>query len=202
MNWGALLSAIGVLIAALSGILYIRTILKGQTKPSRVSWGGWTLVGVLGLLSSREGGAGIGLLVAVVITAVVAVTFVLSLNPKYGKPGGETLDYAAGGVAAVALLTKPLINYSPAIGATIAILADVVFLWPTLRSSWRHPEYEALYPWVIGTIALLLGAISLGKYNFSSAAYPIYIFLADLSVVVELALRGGINNRAKKLKRV
>jgi hypothetical protein len=198
MNWQNALSLIGALIAIGAGMLYVRTILSGETKPHRVTWGGWTLVGVLGLTSSAEGGAGPGLLVTGAFVLVIAIVFALSLVHKYGKPGGSPLEYMAGAAAALALLSQLFINYSPAVGATIAVAADIVFLWPTLKAAWLQPDTEALHPWVIGSIAELLGVMALGNYSYAASAYSFYILAGNLAVVAALAIRQPRHKPAKK----
>lgn len=198
MGWRIIVSVVGVIIAAYSAIVYIRTILDGESKPLRVTWAGWTLVGLLGLLSSVRGGAGIGLLVTASFTLEVAVIFALSCFPGFGKPGAAKLDYVAGTVAAVALLTQLFVQYSPNVGQTIAIVADLVFLWPTIREAWFHPEYEAVIPWALGVIAILLGIVALGNYSYAAAGYTIYIFFGDLAVTFALIFTSHLKPVKKK----
>jgi hypothetical protein len=188
MDMQGIFSLCGSVIAVFAAALYIRSILKGETRPHRVTWGGWTLVGLLGLVSSREGGAGVGLVVTAVFVVTVALVFLLSLSPKYGKPGGQKIDLIAGAIAGLVLLSQLIIDYSPAIGATVAVLADIVFLWPTVRESWSHPEHEALHPWVIGALAEALGVMALGNYSFASSAYSVYILCGNMIVIGALLL--------------
>lgn len=200
MNWQLALSILGVLIESLGIILYIRTIISGESKPHRITWGGWTLVGILGLLSSLEGGAGIGLVVTLTFTIGVFAIFCFSLLPKYGKPGGTRAELVAGMIAALALLTKLFVDYPPGLGATIAILADLVFLWPTLKASWYQPDTEALHPWAIGAVAAVLGVIALGTYTYGAAGYSVYILLGNLAIITALLIRKP--QRQKKPKKL
>ena len=184
--WRDLISAIGTLIAIYTYWAYIKTILAGESKPHRVTWAGWTLVGLLGIVSSIRGGAGVGLVVTATFALGVAVIFILSCFPGYGKPGGTKLDLLAGVVAAAALLTQLFVDYSPNVGQTLAVAADVVFLWPTVREAWRHPEFEAARPWIIGASGEALGIAALGNYSYGSAAYSVYLLIGNLLVIVAL----------------
>ncbi len=188
-HWQAVLAAIGALIATAAGVTYIHSIIWGPTRPLRVTWGGWSLVGLLGVVSSFQGGAGIGLIATLLFVALVVITFVLSLNPKYGKPGGTKLDFLMGLVAGVVLLTQITVRYSPAVGASVALVADLVFFWPTLREAWRQPELEALRPWAIGLAAEGLGLIALGNYSYASAAYPTYVLFGNVAVIGVLIIQ-------------
>lgn len=200
-HWQETLAILGVLVASFSSILYIRTILSGESKPHRVTWGGWTLVGTLGILSSWQGGAGIGLIVALAFAVGVAAIFALSLFPKYGKPGGNRLEYIAGAIAAVGILTQLFINYSPVVGATIAVLADLVFLWPTLKAAWVQPDTEALYPWVIGAFGEALGIAALGNYSYAASVYSIYVLLGNAAVITALLIQKPKHHKTAKKKR-
>jgi hypothetical protein len=144
------------------------------------------LVGILGLVSSWEGGAGIGLIATLPFVVLVFVVFLLSLNPKYGKPGGSKFDYAMGVIAGLALITQLSVKYSPVVGASVAVIADLAFLWPTIREAWRRPELEALQPWIIGAAAEALSIIALGNYSYASAAYPAYLLIGNLAVIIAL----------------
>lgn len=182
-----ILSVLGAITALGAGSGYIWSIVNGHTRPSRVTWGGWSLVGVLGLVSSTEGGAGIGLIVAATLTVLVVITFALSL--KYGKKGGNQLDYLLGVVAAAALLLRLAVDYSPSIAATIAVIADFIFLWPTLKGAWFQPYTEPLWPWAAGVLAVALGIAALGNYSYAASAYSIYILIADSLVMGALIIK-------------
>jgi len=189
MDWQLAVTILGVLTGALGFALYIRSILSGETKPHRVTWGGWTFVGILGVLSSHEAGAGVGLLVSAAFAVGVAIVFCLSLIPKYGKPGGTRAELIAGIIAALALVTQLFIDYPPSLGATIAIAADIVFLWPTLKAAWNQPETEALFPWGINLLSVMLGILALGNYSYPAAGYSIYLLLGDAAVFSALLIQ-------------
>ncbi len=193
MGWQPILAVLGALAAIFAGVIYINSIVRGPTRPLKVTWGGWSLVGVLGLISSIQGGAGVGIIATLPFVVLVIITFILSLNPKYGKPGGRQVDYIFGVIAGIVLLTQILFKYSPVVGATVAVAADLVFLWPTLRESWSHPEYESIMPWIIGAEAEILGIITLGNFSYASAAYPVYVLFGNLAVISIL-----VNRRAKE----
>jgi len=101
MSAGAVLGLSGAGIVAVSAVYYAVDVLRGGTRPQRTSWGVWALVGILGVASSDAGGAGPGMYAAAVDAVACAATFVLSLVPRYGKPGARRLDPYLG-LAAVA----------------------------------------------------------------------------------------------------
>jgi hypothetical protein len=185
----SLLSIFGTAVALYSGALYLWSIVRGPTRPHRVTWGGWTLAGILGLWASYEGGAGIGLLVTATFVIIVTLTFGLSLLPRYGVNGGSRYDYIAGGLAASGIIAWRIFDFSPETAATIAVVADAVFLWFTLHKAWQEPETEAIQPWVLGTVALLLGVVSLGDYGYAAAAFSVYILIGNILIVNALLIQ-------------
>lgn len=184
-----ILSILGSIIAVGAYFSYIWSIVRGQTRPHRVTWGVWAIAGILGLWASLDGGAGIGLLVTTTLVAFIAVIFLLSLVPKYGKPGGEPSDKWVGLAAIVAIIVWRIVHFSPSIAATIAIVADASVLWLTMREAWRQPETEALWPWVAGAVAEALGVLTLGHYNYAAAAYTVYILIGNLLIIDILLIR-------------
>lgn len=192
-----ILGAIGAIIAGLSGIYYILTILKGQTRPHRVTWFGWSLAAVLGAWSAIVGGAGAGAWVAVTFAVTLSATFILSLVPKYGKPGGERGDWLVGIIAAIGIVLWQVADLPAWSAATLAVAADLWFAWLTLRESWRQPETEALGPWVAGTVACALGVVSLETYNYTAVLYPVYILVANCAIVGVLIIRKPKKEHAK-----
>ena len=95
------LGVLGALIIALAAIYYVWDIARGDTRPHRVSWGAWTVIGVLGYGTATEGGAGPGAYAAGIYLIAQFVTFGLSLLPCYGKPGGRWYDRPLGAARVV-----------------------------------------------------------------------------------------------------
>src|SRR5438105_2836867 len=123
-------SLVGTVIALVGGSSYVWSIIKGRTKPHRISWGVWMLAGILGIWASHDGGAGAGLLVTATFAVIVTVTFALSLFPRYGKPGSQRSDWLVGLLAIVGLLAWRILHFTPAWAATLAVAADAMALWP------------------------------------------------------------------------
>lgn len=190
------LSIIGSVVAIYAASSYVRSILSGESKPHRVTWAGWTLAGVLGFSASFAGGARAGLLVTGAIVVLNGIVFVISLSPKYGKPGGRKTDYIFGVVAVCGLLAWRFLHFSPGVAATIAVVSDGVFWWFTFREAWLRPDLEKPKPWIFGTVAAAIGFITLGNYSWAAAAYPGYILVSNAAIVSALLVQNQ-KRRAK-----
>jgi hypothetical protein len=179
----------GAFVALIGAAGYLKSILFGSTRPHRVSWGVWCLIALLGFFASESGGAGPALYVVGAFVAIMVVVFLLTLSPRYGKPGGEWYDPWLGVAAIVTLVVWRLLNLPAALAASVAVAADCFALWPTLRESWRQPETEATWPWVAGTLAFLLGVLAVENRNFAAMAYPAYLLGSNCLIAGALLIR-------------
>lgn len=195
----SLIGLIGALLFVPSTLYYLFTIVKGTTRPHPITWGVWSLIGILGVSATLEGGAGAGAYSAIAALVVQLLVFVISLNKKYGKPGREWYDFPLGAVAVIGILAWHFGNLSGAQAIIIAISADALVLWFTLRESWRDPESESFLAWASGSIAFFLGLLALESYTFEAAAYPVYLFVGNS--LITSALAANVLGLKKKKKR-
>jgi hypothetical protein len=183
-----LLGFIGALIIAISALYYFVDILRGRTRPQRTSWAVWATVGVLGFGVTDEGGAGPGAWAAGVDAVACAVTFMLSLHPRYGKSGGRRIDPL---LAVIGLLGVALWRWGPLSmngAALCAVGCEIPALWPTLREAWRRPEQESLLSWSVDVFGHALALTAVAKVSLAALAYPVYAVSATLAVSAVLSL--------------
>ncbi len=201
---------LGIISASLFApvtVYYVYTIIKGSTRPHPISWGVWSLIGVLGVGATLEGGAGTGAYASIAALVVTTIVFIISLNKKYGKKGGEWYDYPLGFLAIGGILAWHFGNLSGVQAVTLAVAADATVIWFTLRESWRHPETESFLAWFAGAIAFFIGTLALESYSYEAAAYPIYLFLGNSLITSALAanalgLQVGKQRSRKKRERL
>lgn len=183
------LAIAGTILVLAASFYYVADILRGGTKPHRVSWGVWALIGLLGVGSALEGGAGIGAAVAVMYLVAQVLVFGLSLFPKYGKSGGSNFDYVLGLLAVATILFWRFGSLSVTIAAGVAITADVIASWPTLREGWRQPWTESTLAWGVSAIGAGLSLTALESWSFAAVAYPVYLFVMVATMATILLLR-------------
>lgn len=178
MSTGAVLGLTGAAIVAVSAVYYAVDVLRGGTRPQRTSWGVWALVGVLGVASSDAGGAGPGMYAAAVDAVACAATFLLSLLPRYGKPGGRRLDPALGLVAVLGVALWQFGPLTDAGAAICAVTCDAVAFWPTLREGRRRPDLESRLSWTADIAGTALCLAAVGTASVAALVYPIYLVAA------------------------
>ncbi|HEY1370541.1 MAG TPA: hypothetical protein VGF23_25650 [Gaiellaceae bacterium] len=191
------LGILGALVASAGSLAYLYSIAFGETRPHRISWGVWTLIGVLGVGSALDGGAGAGAYAAGVYLLCQALVFALSLG-RFGKAGAGRYDLALGAVAVAAIVIWQVGHLPPGAAATTAVAADGVALWFTLRSAYRDPRGESLIGWALDVPAAALGVAAIAQYSYAATLYPTYLVLASSLVLAVLAVSACQGRRARR----
>jgi len=185
----AMLGLFGALIVACSAVYYAVDVLRGTTRPQRTSWGVWALVGLLGFSSADAGGAGPGAYAAGVDAIACALTFLISLHPRRGKPGGRRLDLVLGVVAVGGVVLWRAGPLDDTGAATLAVSCEAIALWPTLREGWRQPGLESLMSWAADIAGNGLCIAAVATVSVASLAFPLYLLGAAVAMTAILVIR-------------
>ena len=174
----ALLSAILIIVAAPP---YIIDTVKGKTKPQRVTWLIFSVLGLIAFFSQLSLGATWSLVFLGFDTSASILAFILSV--KYGVGGHSRLDTIALTIAGSGVLLA-LLAKQPIIALLGVILADISGVTLTIRKAYTHPGTEtAISWWLVGT-ASLLGVLTVGEVKLSLLIYPIYLLIVNYAVPV------------------
>ena len=168
-----------------SFVPYIRDILKGKTKPERASWFIWSVLGAISFFSLFAKGATYSLFLPG--AQGLGDLFVFALVIKYGMGGFMKRDIIALICAAAGLFLWYLTK-EPAVALFIAIFIDATGTALTAIKSYEHPASETISNWVLVSIGGFFSCIAVGSYNLILLAFPFYIFLAGLSVLIAIKL--------------
>lgn len=160
---------------------YVLSILRGHTKPDRVSW--WILGAVsVGIaFSYRAVGAAETLWLPVEYALSFLLIAILSLWYGDGPARLHPLDRMCLAGAVLSGFVWLLLR-SPLAGLTACIATDFIGLIPTFAKARARPWTEDRVVWIIATAASGLNVLALRSFAFSLSAYPIYVFV--LSAVI------------------
>lgn len=174
-----------------SFIPYIRDTFFGETKPERMSWLIWSIIGSISFFSQFAKGASYSLLMTGAQTIGDLFIFVIAI--KYGVGGFVKRDVIAIIGAGISLFLWYLTKEA-SIALLIVIFIDAIGALLTVIKSYKNPETETVSAWVLTFIGGFLGCIAVGKISFILLAFPVYVCLASLSIL--LAIKLGFENRA------
>jgi hypothetical protein len=171
---------------AVSGLPYVRDILRHKTKPERATWWVWTGLGVLAVIAQFQAGNRWSLAMTVASVLACVVIAFLSVSHGYGK--FKAKDTVALIVAALGMLLSQVLH-SPLVALLIIIAVDAVGYSLTIAKTWEAPETETLSTWVLSTLGGFFGCLAVGSLNFAQVVYPAYIFLGNTIMIAIILLR-------------
>jgi len=177
---------ISLLLFMFSVVPYVRSILKGDTKPQRVTWLIWTVLVFIAFFSQLAKGATWSLLLTVGDAITIVIVFIFSI--KYGVGGFRKLDILSLIGAGVSLLLWYLTN-EPTVALFLIILIDIIGSNLTILKTWKNPETENWIGWAMCGVGGVFGILSVGSFNFILLSYPIYICLLNSLMAIIILSR-------------
>ena len=111
-------------------------------------------------------------------TALVVV-----LGLKYGTAKFTRFDIACQASAVLGLVLWLVFN-SPTIGIVVPLVVDFIGALPTMYHSWVKPAEETWQTFFVGIVAPLFTLLSLTHLNVASLAFPLYLFVANITMTL------------------
>lgn len=180
MTEGAwILAAAGITAGVLSvvdAIPYLHDIQRGRTRPHRVTWLIWTILGGVAFVSQLADGATWSLWMFGAQALSMGAIFLLSLRRGVGglTPVNTTmLLLAIAGVAGWAWTSEPVV----ATGFVVA--ADAIGFGLMVPKTWRNPWSETRSTYLLAAVSGVLGTVSVGALDPSLLFYPAYAACTD-----------------------
>ncbi len=165
---------------------YIRSILKGQTKPhvfTHVVWGTVTFIAFLAQLHDSAGPGSW----AMGISALACFTNA-ALALKYGEKNITRGDK----IAFIASLTAiiPWVLTKDPLGSVILIsIIDAVAFYPTFRKSWNKPWEENLTAYNIANLKFLLSLVAMRNFTIVTTLYVATVMALNGAFVIMCLIR-------------
>jgi hypothetical protein len=180
------LLSLSAIVTIIGSTIYIVSILKGRSKPHRITR--FVLFFVLGLnfisAVAAHGNTG-AKLYAGILAIYGAVFFFLSL--KRGMGGSTFFDWTCLTIAAAGIVGWQVTG-NAVLGVWLAAAADFVAYLPAIAKTWRHPHTES--PWLY--IDSMLGAfLSLVAYKISAVSiFQITVLVSGVMMIVAIYHKG------------
>lgn len=187
MDWKFYIGILAGIIAFVAYVVYIKSILKGESKPSRATWWIWTFMGGVVGLSYYFSGAENTIWVPLV--EFIGPFSIALLSLKYGEGGLEEktdIICIAGAVISIILW---IIFKNPVVALVTNLLVDSFALIPTIKKSYLRPEGEDFFAWFGTGMADTINLFAVERFTFAILVYPIYMLLSDLIVISILFIK-------------
>ncbi len=174
------------ILSILGTLPYIRSILKGETKPSGASWWTWTLLAIITVISSWAAGAPLEVLFLPIWLVVLQLTIAL-LSIKYGDNNWDKLNKFCVLLACVGMALWWFTG-EPLLALAFSIVADVFASIPNIRHVWTNPEQENRIAWTIGWSASVAELFAVTQWSLAESSWAIYFF-ANMTITILLIWR-------------
>lgn len=170
---GTVLTIIGVLLVTMAGVPYISAIIRGRVRPKLISWGIWTVLGVLTTLAAL----GESQIPSALVSAVAAVTCltVVVLGWSRGSRRITRLDVVCL-IGALAGLVVYFAARDPFLALAVSVTVDAIAFVPTLAHGWTDPDEESLssFVYIVAGQGFVVAAALIGGATITGLLYPLY----------------------------
>jgi hypothetical protein len=177
---------IGIIAGVLSlfaHLVYVKSILSGNTRPNRATWWVLTLIGTIITLSYYAEGARNTIWLPAGYTLGALLIALLSL--RYGEGKWEKLDKWCLFIAIISALIW-YISKSAILTLIINVAMDFIGLVPTIKKSYLRPWSEDRSAWAIESVAGILNVLAINRWTFGIAFYPIYLLTLNGMITILL----------------
>lgn len=178
------------LISLTGGAFYIRSTLKGQTKPNRVSWVLFALIPIIAAAAALKEGAGLAVMPTIAAGLSPVLVVIVSFWNKNAYWKISKLDIVCGVLAVLAIVLWVSTD-NPLLALAFAILADALASVPTIIKSWKHPETENFlgYTPAIINATMAFFVIGVTHLTFANFGFSTYLLVTCITLVVIILAR-------------
>ncbi len=174
------------IISLIAFVPYLKSIFKGETKPSAASWWTWAILALVATTSAWVGGAPwpVLLLPGWLFVSQLGVAI---LSIKYGDNHWDKKNKVYVGGAILSILIW-IVTGNPLIALGLTILSDLFASMPNFRHVARNPEQEDKLAWSLGWFSGLFVILAIQHWSFVESAWAIY-FILNYTVIMYFIYR-------------
>ena len=192
LSYQDICGAVALIMSFIGTSIYIRSILKGQTKPHLYTWIIFTLLTGIAFFAQISDNAGPAAWVMGGNAALCFLIVILCL--KYGHKNKTTFDKVALSFSMMSILPW-LITKDPLLSVIMISLIDSAAMLPTLRKSWNFPEQENLSNYLIQNLKNIITLFALTHVSLTNSLYIISIILVNTSLIGVCVFRRRVLSR-------
>lgn len=186
-NWVFLAVAINLVGA----IIYAYTVVKGETRPNRVTWLILSFAPLLAFAAMIAQSVSFKESVFTLETGISPlIIFISTFFAKQPKWKVSIFDITCGALSIVGFVLWIILQEGN-VAIVFAIAADGLAFLPTLVKAFRYPESESPWAFMIGAVAAVIALAILSTYDVKHLAFPLYILSADILATLFIYFKLG-----------
>ena len=167
-------------------VIYIRSILRGFTRPHIFTWLIYVIVDGTIFAAQLAGGGGPGAFV--VLTGAVANAAIVILAFQRGEKNITLSDWACFILALLAILLWWITN-SPLSAVLTLTVANALAYIPTFRKSFVKPHEESVSIWALDVLRFGISIFALSALNLTTVLFPATVVLLNSLMASTILLR-------------
>lgn len=190
LEFKLLFSGLAITLAFVAFVPYIRSILKGRTRPHVFSWFIWGITTVIVFFAQLEADGGVGawpIGVSGVITVAVAVL-------AFIKRADISITRTDWTFFAAALASLPFwyLTSDPLWTVVVLSVVDLFGFGPTIRKAYAFPHQESQLFFFSLALRNGFAILALESYSVTTVLFPLSITLACTVLLTMVAYRRRI----------
>lgn len=181
---------VGTLINFIGVIGYIADTLRGKIKPNRVSFFLWSLAGFVAFAAQISQGVGVESLLVLSSGIIPFSIFLASFVHKNARWEVTRFDLACGLLSLIGLILWKITGEGN-VAIVCSILADGLAAIPTVVKSFKYPDTELAWPWLVTVLAAVLTLLTLHEFTLANSGFVIYVFFINALIYGFVQFRIG-----------
>jgi hypothetical protein len=169
-----LFGIIAFTIGFIAGLIYIRAMILGTTKPHIYTIAVWTILLVIAFFAQLTEDQGIGTWTLGISTCISTLIFCLSF--KYGTKDRTKLDILFL-ILSLSAIIPWIVTKDPFWSVVLIIIIDALAYIPTFRKCWNDPYSENLLSYNLHNVKFLLSIAALDVHNFITIGYVLAVII-------------------------
>ena len=176
---------LGGLVNLLGAFSYIKDIVKGGTKPNRITWLLWAIAPLIATAAALTRGVGWAALPVFMAGFGPLLVFAASFANKQSYWRLGPTDYLCGACSVLALVLWRITS-NPSVAIVFAIVSDGLAAVPTLIKSYTHPESESGIAYSTGLFNALTSFFAIRSWTFTAYGFPLYLVVANSALLLSI----------------
>lgn len=180
---------VSAILNTFSYILYIRSILRGTSKPSVSGWCIWTVLHWVTTIAYWYAGATDTLWSLISSGVCSTVVWLLASRRGYGDCSQKIQPWECICILASAILAVAF--HSPLCMLIGSRVIHCIGAIKTFQKLWHEPKSEDIGSWVVGFAGKLFHVAAITEWTVEIAFYPVYMLGVNV-IITTLTLRSFI----------
>src|SRR3989338_57536 len=182
---------LGVLFSIIGQLSYIIDTIKGKIKPNRVTWFLWGVIPLIAFVAEINEGVGLISLLTFIVGFGPLLIFIASFVNKKAFWKIRKLDIFCGILSLIGLIFWS-VTKNGNIAILFSVFADATAGIPTIIKAYLFPESENYKIYMFSVINAVITLLAIKNWNFANFAFPMYILLLCILMIVLVKFRLGI----------